>query len=63
MCIRDRANGIFVIFPPGVADVLRRRWRFYDWIVETGEVRLMCSFDTTDTDIDELVAAVTDAVS
>ena len=49
--------------PPGVADVLRRRWRFYDWIVETGEVRLMCSFDTTDADIDELVAAVADAVS
>ena len=58
-----QANGIFVIFPAGVADVLRRRWRFYDWIVETGEVRLMCSFDTTEADIDELVAAVKDAVS
>ncbi|NUU17728.1 low specificity L-threonine aldolase [Cellulomonas humilata] len=58
-----QANGIFVIFPAGVADVLRRRWRFYDWIVETGEVRLMCAFDTTEADVDELVTAVKDAVS
>ena len=35
--------------------MLRRRWRFYDWDVETGEVRLMCSFDTTEADVDELV--------
>ena len=43
--------------------MLRRRWRFYDWDVATGEVRLMCSFDTTEADVDELVAAVKDAVA
>jgi threonine aldolase len=58
-----QANGVFVVFPTGVADILRRRWRFYDWDVATGEVRLMCSFDTTEADVDELVAAVADAVS
>ena len=58
-----QANGVFVIFPDGVAQVLRRRWRFYDWDVATGEVRLMCAFDTTEADVDELVAAVADAVS
>jgi len=58
-----QANGVFVIFPTGVADVLRRRWRFYDWDVATSEVRLMCSFDTTEADVDELVAAVKDAVA
>ncbi|WP_426595780.1 threonine aldolase family protein [Cellulomonas sp. McL0617] len=57
------ANGVFVVFPTGVADSLRRRWRFYDWDVATGEVRLMCSFDTTEADVDELVAAVEAAVS
>ena len=31
-----QANGVFVIFPDGVAQVLRRRWRFYDWDVTTG---------------------------
>jgi threonine aldolase len=58
-----QANGVFVVFPAGVADVLRRRWRFYDWDVATGEVRLMCSFDTSEADVDELVAAVADAVA
>ena len=58
-----QANGVFVVFPTGVAEVLRRRWRFYDWDVATGEVRLMCSFDTTEADVDELVAAVEDAVA
>ncbi|ROS30605.1 low specificity L-threonine aldolase [Cellulomonas sp. PhB150] len=53
-----QANGVFVVFPAGVAEALRRRWRFYDWDVATGEARLMCSFDTTPGDVDELVAAV-----
>ncbi|HWJ85593.1 MAG TPA: low specificity L-threonine aldolase [Cellulomonas sp.] len=58
-----QANGVFVVLPPGVADRLRRRWRFYDWDVATGEARLMCSFDTTESDVDELVAAVAEAVA
>ena len=53
-----QANGVFVVLPAAVAQALRRRWRFYDWDVATGEARLMCSFDTTPDDVDELVAAV-----
>jgi len=56
------ANGVFVALPADVAARLRERWRFYDWRLETGEVRLMCSFDTQESDVDELVAAVAAAL-
>ena len=53
-----RANGVFAILPDGVADRLRERFRFYDWDEATGEVRWMCSFDTTEADVDAFVAAI-----
>jgi len=54
---RVQANGVFVVLPDGLADRLRETWRFYDWDVATGEVRLMCAFDTTPDDVDAFVAA------
>lgn len=59
---RVQANGVFVVLPEGVADTLRETWRFYDWDVATGEVRLMCAFDTTEEDVDAFVAATERAV-
>ncbi|MEN0128713.1 MAG: low specificity L-threonine aldolase [Brevundimonas sp.] len=56
-----QANAVFVAMPADVAQELRRRWRFYDWA--PGEVRLMCSFDTTAEDVDELVAAISAAIA
>ena len=53
-----QANGVFVILPPGIADELRKDFRFYDWNPATGEVRWMCAWDTTVDDIDAFVAAV-----
>ena len=53
-----QANGVFVALPPGVAERVRQAFRFYDWNQATGEVRWMCSFDTTESDVDGLVAAV-----
>ena len=53
-----QANGVFAILPEGVADRLRESFRFYDWDAASGEVRWMCSFDTTEEDVDALVAAV-----
>jgi len=58
-----QANGVFATLPDGVADVLRKEFRFYDWDAARNEVRWMCSFDTTPEDVDALVAAVTAAVS
>lgn len=52
------ANGVFVILPPGVADELRKNFRFYDWNPATGEVRWMCAWDTTTDDVEAFVAAV-----
>ncbi|WP_298457548.1 low specificity L-threonine aldolase [uncultured Cellulomonas sp.] len=52
------ANAVFAVLPPGVADRLRRRFRFYDWNPATGEVRWMCAFDTTQSDVDDFAAAI-----
>lgn len=58
-----QANGVFATLPEGVADRLRESFRFYDWDASTGEVRWMCSFDTTEGDVDALVAAVAQETS
>jgi threonine aldolase len=52
------ANGVFATLPDGVADRLRASFRFYDWDASSNEVRWMCSFDTTEEDVDALLAAV-----
>ncbi|WP_261167026.1 low specificity L-threonine aldolase [Microbacterium sp. Marseille-Q6965] len=51
-------NGVFVSLPDGVADRLRAHFRFYDWDATKNEVRWMCSFDTQESDVDALVAAL-----
>lgn len=53
-----QSNAVFAVLPPGVADRLREHSRFYDWDPATGEVRWMCSFDTTPADVDAFVAAL-----
>lgn len=53
-----QSNGVFATLPPGVADRLRERFRFYDWDAAKGEVRWMCSFDTSEADIDAFVAGI-----
>lgn len=53
-----QANAVFAVLPPGVADVVRRDVAFYDWDRTTGEVRWMCSYDTTEDNVGRLVGAV-----
>lgn len=53
-----QANGIFATVPDGVADRLRAAFAFYDWDAAKNEVRWMCSYDTSEDDIDALVAAI-----
>jgi threonine aldolase len=55
---KTQSNAVFAILPPGVADKLRERFRFYDWDPATGEVRWMCAFDTTEADVDAFAAAL-----
>ncbi len=52
------ANAVFVRFPAGVIEKLQADgWYFYTFI-GTGEARLMCSWHTSEQDIDQLLAAV-----
>lgn len=53
-----QANGVFAILPPGAAEQLQQRWRFYTWDETTGEVRWMCSWDTTEEDVDAFAADI-----
>jgi threonine aldolase len=52
------ANGVFANLPPAAIDRLREAlpaaMPFYVWDREAGTVRLMCSWDTTAEDIDDL---------
>ena len=45
------ANGIFAIMPAKMIQELQKAFFFYIWNDKTSEVRLMCSFDTTEEDV------------
>ena len=55
---KTQSNGLFATLPDGAADRLRERFRFYDWDASRNEVRWMCSFDTTEDDIDAFIAGI-----
>jgi threonine aldolase len=55
---RVEANAVFALLPPEAAASLQERWHFYTWNENTGEVRWMCSWDTTEEDVDEFAADV-----
>ncbi len=57
-----QANAVFARLPEGVAERLRRQFHFYDWPTGPGEVRWMCSFDTTEEDVDAFVEALSQAL-
>lgn len=52
------ANAVFPILPAAVTEALQENFKFYVWNQATGEVRWMCSWDTTEQDVDDFVAAV-----
>jgi threonine aldolase len=53
-----QANAVFARLEPRVAERLRERFRFETWDRATGEVRWVCSFDTTEDDVDAFAAAL-----
>lgn len=55
-------NGLFALLPRKAAEKLREDYFFYDWDEERGEVRWMCSFDTTHEDIDGFIEALRQAL-
>ena len=52
------ANGVFAVLPKQFIPLLQKKYFFYVWNEAISEVRLMCSFDTTDEDIHEFVGLV-----
>ncbi|HEX4363803.1 MAG TPA: beta-eliminating lyase-related protein [Solirubrobacteraceae bacterium] len=56
-----QANGVFAILPPHATARLQRDWHFYIWDESTGEVRLMCSWDTAAEEVDAFAADLANA--
>jgi threonine aldolase len=52
------ANAVFARLPHDVSERLQKRYRFYFWDEQAGDVRWMCSFDTTEDDVDSFLAAL-----
>ncbi len=55
---RVDANAVFVRVPQRHWKSLLKKYSFYIWNAETSEVRFMTSFDTTEEDINNLIAHV-----
>lgn len=55
---RREANAVFPIFTAAQTAELQKTFRFYVWDEQTGQVRLMCGWDTTEEDVDALIDAV-----
>jgi threonine aldolase len=53
-----QANSVFAIIPGSAAQVLQRQFDFYTWDENSGEVRWMCSWDTTEEDVEAFAAAL-----
>lgn len=57
-----QANAVFAEIPPDAIAALQRQFDFYVWDERRSEVRWMCSWDTTEEDVEEFVEAVAKAV-
>jgi len=56
-------NAVFAALPPAVIESLQRDFSFYLWDEQANEVRWMCSWDTTEDDVDVFAAAVRRALA
>jgi len=58
-----QANAVFARLPTeAVTAALQREYDFYVWDERANEVRWMCSWDTTEEDVEQFAAAVAQAV-
>ena len=56
------SNAVFAVFPRERVAGIQERFFFYVWNEQTSEVRLMCSFDTTEADVLDFVGVVRERV-
>lgn len=52
------ANAVFAIIPPHIIEKLQREFFFYVWNQAHNEVRWVCSWDTTEDDIERFVEII-----
>jgi threonine aldolase len=52
------ANSIFAVMPASIIPILQEEHFFYVWNERTNEVRLMCSFDTTEDEINNFLKKI-----
>ena len=57
------ANAVFPILPQKITEALQAQYRFYVWNQATGQVRLMCSWDTEEEDVNGLVGLLRELIS
>lgn len=57
-----QTNVVFATLPPEAIDGLKRRFAFYVWDERRAEVRWMCSWDTSEEDVDAFAHAVRETV-
>lgn len=60
---RAEANAVFPILPGNVTKKIQEDFRFYIWDQVTGQVRWMCSWDTTLEDVEGLLTSLRKALS
>jgi len=56
------SNAVFARIPKHLIPALQEAYFFYVWNEDTGEVRWMCSFDTTEEDIHNFVTIITNTI-
>lgn len=52
------ANAVFPVLPESITEKLQQKYRFYVWNQATGQVRWMCSWDTTEEDVAGILEAL-----
>jgi threonine aldolase len=58
-----QSNAVFAVIPRAATELLQRDWYFYVWDESTGEVRWMCSWDTTAQEVDTFAGAIRSAAA
>jgi threonine aldolase len=57
----QQANSVFAILPRKWTEYLQEVFYFYVWNERTGEVRLMCGYDTDEADVKAFVERLKEA--
>jgi threonine aldolase len=58
LAVPVQSDAVFARLDPKHIEALQREWYFYVWDEDTSVVRWMTAFDTTESDVDQFVAAI-----